>query len=145
MSFFLTRKQYLIFYYIFFVTASAPSVYHQSFGYLIDSIINPAERISPEIYNISVANAVFLANGLKIRGDYKNAAEQIYHGKVENVNFGTDEAETYINNWVDAATNGKIKEIAGGLTSTNLFVMISALYFKGFWAETNIEVESTTK
>lgn len=145
MSFFFTRKQYLIFYYNFFVTASAPSVYHQSFGYLIDSIINPAERISPEIYNISVANAVFLANGLKIRGDYKNAAEQIYHGKVENVNFGTDEAENYINNWVDAATNGKIKEIAGGLTSTNLFVMISALYFKGFWAETNIEVESTTK
>lgn len=112
---------------------------------MIDSIINPAERISPEIYNISVANAVFLANGLKIRGDYKNAAEQIYHGKVENVNFGTDEAENYINNWVDSATNGKIKEIAGGLSSTNLFVMISALYFKGFWAETNIEVESTTK
>lgn len=127
------------------ISAAAPSLYHQNFGNLIDSIINPSQQISSEIYNISVANAVFLANGLKIRGDYKNAAEQIYHSKVDNVNFGTEEAETLINNWVDAATNGKIKEIAGGLSSTNLFVMMSALYFKGFWSETNIEVESTTK
>lgn len=84
---------------------------------------------------LSIANAIFVQNNLPINAKYESAAMQIYGATTQKVDFrNAPSAISTINNWVNRATFGKIREILSGSFSTDTSMVIaSSLYFKATW------------
>ncbi len=60
--------------------------------------------------------------------------DQFYGASMETVDFSQSAAATkLINDWVEAQTNGKIKDLIppGFINANTLLVLVNAIYFKG--------------
>lgn len=88
-----------------------------------------------KIHILRLANAIFAQDNLALSPKFVQAAGDIYGASSQQVNFrnGAAAAST-INNWVNKATSGKIREIVSGSFSSETSVVIaSSLYFKASW------------
>lgn len=88
-----------------------------------------------DLYDLQIANALWIKDGYKIKQDYIDIARMHYSSTVENVDFATDDGIAKINGWVQEKTNEKIENILGP-GSTDEFtrmVITNAVYFKGKW------------
>lgn len=88
-----------------------------------------------KIHTLRLANAIFAQDNLAISQKFAMAANEIYGATTQQVNFrNAAAAAATINNWVNQATNGKIREIVSGSFSSETSVVIaSSLYFKATW------------
>lgn len=95
----------------------------------------PQEPITPKESILNIANAIFVQNNLPINPKYQSAAMQIYGATTQKIDFrNAPAAISTINNWVNRATFGKIREILSGSFSTDTSMVIaSSLYFKATW------------
>lgn len=86
---------------------------------------------------LGIANALWLAQGLPIRGEYVAEARAAYGASPETVDYARDPngAAARINGWVSRETKGRIKEIisASGLGADTAAVLTNALHFKAKW------------
>ena len=97
------------------------------------TILLHAER--PSGLNLRIANALWVQRGYPPREDYITVIERYYLGDVREVDFKGDTrgAERIINGWVENETNGRIKNLVGGLTPDTRLVITNAVYFKANW------------
>lgn len=95
----------------------------------------PLLPTTPKVNILNIANAIFVQNNLPINPKYESAAMQIYGAGTQKVDFrNAPAAISTINNWVNRATYGKIREILSGTFSTDTSMIIaSSLYFKATW------------
>ena len=87
-------------------------------------------------YKLTVANGVFLTEGLSVRLSFKRLISKFYSAGFEELDFAGDPQGTadYINQWVEDRTNGKIKDIVSpDLIQQSVMALANAIYFKGFW------------
>ena len=86
---------------------------------------------------LGIANALWLAKGLPIRGEYVAEARAAFGVVPETVDYGGDStaAATRINRWVSRETKSRITEIvsASGLGTDTAAVLTNALHFKAKW------------
>lgn len=121
---------------------------HQIFGNLLEETSQDSsnrvidedhmEYKNPLTHQISIANALFLADSFRIRQDYEHLAKTIYKSEVTRMDFekNSSAAKTYINEWVDEKTHGKISEILMKSPDPDTeMIVVSALYFKAHWWE----------
>ncbi|GAB0096835.1 Serine protease inhibitor 28Dc [Sergentomyia squamirostris] len=97
---------------------------------------------------VSMANGLFVQNGLSVRKDYRSVVESIYRSDITELDFerNSQDAAKYINDWVEKSTNGKIKNIVSqGLSTDTRVVVASTLYFNARWKETFIESATRPK
>ncbi len=84
-------------------------------------------------YKLSVANALWLAEGFKPHPEYVEISQNYYDSEVNTVDFGADGIDI-INDWVNEKTEEKIEEIFPPGPNPDIQLAITnAIYFKGTW------------
>ncbi|EDW19004.1 serine protease inhibitor 42Dd [Drosophila mojavensis] len=91
---------------------------------------NTDESESAKLYK---ANTLFAADSIKILDEYQAALRQIFNSEVQSVDFKNPETVHNINRWVAEKTNDKIQSFLSGVDVNTQLLLISAIYFKGFW------------
>jgi|WetSurMetagenome_2_1015567.scaffolds.fasta_scaffold76810_1 serpin B len=90
-------------------------------------------------YQLNTANALWAQKDYKFKADYFALVEKYYSGKASNLDFikDTENSRITINNWVEAQTNNKIKDLIprGSVDRMTRLVLTNAIYFKGLWLE----------
>ena len=101
------------------------------FRYLILSL-NPSN--GP--YVLSTANALWVQEDYPVDERYLWIIREFYKGEARSVDFKGDPegAERIINGWVENKTNGRIKNLVGGLTPDTRLIITNAVYFKANWS-----------
>lgn len=100
---------------------------------------NTIDELNPEgaPYQLSVANALWLAEGFQPKPEYVDTAANYYDGEVSTVDFVSDDGVDKINSWVAEKTNEKIKDILqkGSTGQDTRLYITNAIYFKGNWVK----------
>ncbi len=89
-------------------------------------------------YQLTVANRLWGQKDFKFLDSFLNLLRGKYGADLEQLNFGQPEAaRATINNWVEKATNEKIKNLIpeGALGGDTRLVLTNAVYFKGTWRD----------
>jgi serpin B len=88
-------------------------------------------------YHLSVANRLWGQQGYHFLPDFLAVTRDSYHAELAQVDFVRDPegARDLINQWVEAQTREKIKDLvpSGVLTPVTRLVLTNAIYFKGDW------------
>ncbi len=95
-------------------------------------------------YKLNTANALWLEDTYELRSDYLSNIENYYWWKATNLDFvnDTENSRITINNWVEAQTNNKIKDLISYLSPDTRLVLTNAIYFKADW-ESEFEANDT--
>lgn len=102
-------------------------------------------------YQLSVANALWLAEKFNPLQEYIETAITYYDSEVSTVDFISNDGVNKINAWAEEKTNEKIKEVLkpGSTDEYTRLAITNAIYFKGNWVtqfnETNTTQESFWK
>ena len=106
---------------------------HKNMG----TLINEINAIPTDTAQVSTANAVWPAKGIRIIPDYAQTVRNYYGADLTPLNYAAspEAARKKINGWVARETKQKIKEIVGGgaLTKNTRLVLTNAVYFKSKW------------
>ena len=90
-------------------------------------------------YKLNTANALWAQKDYEFLKEYFDVVGKYYGGKAANLDFIKDAegSRITINNWVEARTNNKIKDLIppGILDDSTRLVLTNAIYFKGEWAK----------
>uniref|UniRef100_A0A182NF76 Serpin domain-containing protein n=1 Tax=Anopheles dirus TaxID=7168 RepID=A0A182NF76_9DIPT len=87
---------------------------------------------------VSVANAVFVQDQLRLNASFLYYSQRYYNSTAETVPFATNPAKAaaVINDWASRSTHGKIRDILSESVAAEAeMIVASALYFKGLWSE----------
>jgi serpin B len=84
---------------------------------------------------VQAANALCADQKLRIDREFLVIAERFYAAEIFNLNFGSPESLTVINEWVGQKTGGKISSLVkpADLSPATDCILMSAVYFKGLW------------
>lgn len=90
-----------------------------------------------DAYNLSTANAYWLAQNADLVDAYRTAIESYYLAHGEELDFAGDPegSRQIINEWVETQTNGKIKDLipSGVIDALTYLIITNAIYFKSDW------------
>ena len=86
-------------------------------------------------YQLSVANALWLADKFEPHEEYVNTTTNFYDSDVSTVNFISNDGVDQINAWVEDKTQEKIKNILepGSTDEDTRLAITNAIYFKSNW------------
>ena len=129
--------------------AAPPDQFHRNLNSLDLTLLNDSVRPGEEAFRpiLSVANGLWVQDGLEIRPGFLNTVTANYGIGLAQLDFreSPDGAVNAINQWVDEATQGKIKGAINrkSITDDTSLVVTNAVYFKGDW-EDQFQEENTT-
>ncbi|XP_016957942.1 antitrypsin isoform X1 [Drosophila biarmipes] len=85
---------------------------------------------------LKMANGLYVMKGLELGGQFENILERQFHSKPMEINFGSEQAASIINKWLESQTNHLIKDVIGPgvLTQDSRLLLINAIHFKGNWS-----------
>jgi len=99
-------------------------------------------------YELQTANALWVQEGYPVKEAYIHSVNKYYDGEVTNLDFIKNPASSRntINEWVEARTNKKIKDIVPEnlITADTRIIITNAIYFNGKWAD-EFDKEMTDK
>jgi len=96
-------------------------------------------------YNMTVANALWIADFFEPIQEYVDTAKIYYDSEVSKVDFVSTEGVKTINEWVKQKTEEKIDKVLveGSTNELTRLVITNAIYFKGNWL-TQFDEENTS-
>lgn len=96
-------------------------------------------------YQLNVANAVWVDQGIFLLTDFRYAIQEQFNSKLGTLNFSQPaSALTTINNWVSGETQNKIPNLLSpnDIDELTQLVLTNAVYFQGTWAQ-SFDVKAT--
>ncbi|XP_067134288.1 leukocyte elastase inhibitor-like [Centruroides vittatus] len=86
---------------------------------------------------VKIANRMYLQKDYSIESDFTSSLKKIFQSDCGIVDFINDSinAKNSINSWVSSVTENKINDLLGDVEPSTCLILISAIYFKGFWAK----------
>jgi len=115
-----------------------PSDLAMAYGQLIDAINAIPEIERKPAYQLNVANALWLRQGMQFNKDFTGLADKDFHARATLVDFTKAEAAAKtINDWVEDKTNKRIKDLISkdALGADTAMVLTNAVYFKADWMD----------
>ncbi|MDE2663075.1 MAG: serpin family protein [Gemmatimonadota bacterium] len=111
------------------------------FGDLAEDEINAAYASLLELLvgldpavETAVGNSVWTRRGFPVHADFLAAVRGSFKAEVAELDFADPSASVRINEWVRAATNGRIEDIVPAAIPGNVVMyLINAIYFKAPW------------
>lgn len=107
--------------------------FHRSFGTLLKTM-----DLRQNGRTLSVNNALWLQQGLKVRPDYVALVDRHYGARLHWVDYRTDReaARLRINQWVESKTNDRIRGLLqpANLNKDTRSILVNTVYFKADWA-----------
>jgi len=85
---------------------------------------------------LNMVNGLYVMRGLELGGLFQNILENKFYSKPMEIDFGSEQAASIINQWVESQTNNLIKDIIGPgvLSQDTRLLLINAIHFKGNWS-----------
>lgn len=90
---------------------------------------------SPAPVTLSVANGLWLAQGVTLDADYRSRQTQVLELTASIVDFAAAQTTDLINDWVSERTGGNITDLLEGVDPRASFVLVNALYFNAPWQQ----------
>ena len=112
-----------------------PERLHPAMGELVRHLTKVGNEAGQ---TLSVANAAWLSQGLKLLPPYQGVIKDHYGSEISQLDFCQGEqARQTINGWVSQKTRDRIKDLIppGLLNCDTMMVLTNAIYFLGEWAE----------
>ena len=111
------------------------------FGSLAEEEINASYKsllellvgLDPSV-ETAIGNSVWTRQGFPVHADFLDAVREAFAAEVAELDFADPSAPARINEWVSAATRGRIEDIVPEvIPSAVVMYLINAIYFKGSW------------
>lgn len=95
------------------------------------------ESRNSDAVRLSIANSLFVQDGLQLRDSYLDRAMGSYGAPVRTVDFEHDaeQAVQAVNEWVSDATDGFIPQAVESFPQNTTLALANAMYLKARWAE----------
>lgn len=82
---------------------------------------------------LRIANSIWGHSKLPIAPAFTEAGRAFFDAEVGTLDFGSPEALTAINGWVNGKTKGRIPRLLDQISADEVLFLINAIYFKGRW------------
>lgn len=85
---------------------------------------------------LKIANKIYVQKAYTPKQKFRDIATKSFNSDAQSLDFGDNEVSAKtINDWVENATNNKIKDLISkdSLSSDTRMVLVNAIYFKGMW------------
>ena len=102
-----------------------------------DDVTGDVRTVERESFRLSLATALFVLEAYPLVTEYCDALSDAFAADFFSVDFNDNEAAAArINGWVEAKTEGRIRELIDpdALSATTRLVLANAVYFKARWA-----------
>lgn len=96
------------------------------------ALITALENADPDV-RLSIANSLWGKQDFSFNSDFLQRTQEFYNAEITTLDFGSPDAITRINNWVNTSTEGKIPTIVDRIDPDLVLFLINAVYFKGNW------------
>lgn len=113
---------------------------HGGFAELSRALAASAKLGDQQLFDLSIANAIWLAKGYSLNPDFVKTVKEQYSAGIEPLDFASslaarEQARQTINAWIAKQTNEKIKDLLapGTLDAQTRLVLTNAIYFKSQW------------
>ena len=111
------------------------------FGSLAEEEINASYASLTELLvgldptvETAIGNSVWTRQGFPVHVSFLDAVRETFGAEVAELDFASPSASARINEWVRAATNGRIEDIVpADIPGAIVMYLINAIYFKGSW------------
>lgn len=90
---------------------------------------------SAKVVELSMANALWLEQGLPVNPSFVQDLETSYRAQTKNLDFRNPAAAQTINEWVAKHTNDLIEKILDRVDSSTVAILTNAIAFKGKWTQ----------
>ncbi|XP_010834569.1 PREDICTED: serpin A3-7-like [Bison bison bison] len=111
----------------FNLTETPETEIHQGFQHLLQTFNQPSNQLQ-----LSVGNAMFVSEELKLLDKFRKDAEAFYASEVLSTNFKDSEAAVkLINEYVKNKTHGKIEKLFNDLDVLTNLILLNYIFFKG--------------
>ena len=82
----------------------------------------------------AIGNSVWTRQGFPVHSDFLDTVRESFHAEAAELDFASPAASERINEWVKAATRGRIEDIVPArIPAAVVMYLINAIYFKGSW------------
>ncbi|MEM6641351.1 MAG: serpin family protein [Bacteroidota bacterium] len=96
------------------------------------SLVSYIYTLDPSV-TLNVANSNWYSQEYTIQDDFANTLRTYYDAELFESDFADPATLQLLNGWVEAETNGKIKNILDGINPEDVMFLINAIYFKAIW------------
>ena len=119
-------------------------LHYQGFEDLIDQAYQELFQkffSNPEVNTgaLRVANGIFSSNNFKINPQFEKDIHTFFQGNISELDFSQNprESESFISEWIENATNGKILDAMpeGSIDGTTQLILANAIYLKTKWQQ----------
>ena len=98
-----------------------------------ESLLELLVGLDPAV-ETAIGNSVWTRLGFTVRPDFLDTVRETFDAEVAELNFASPSASVRINEWVKAATQGRIEDIVPEVIPRKVVMyLINAIYFKGPW------------
>ncbi len=102
---------------------------NQSYRNLIDILTKLDNQVA-----FQIANSIWIRDKFTVEPDFITLNRIFFDAEVNRLDFSKNEAAQIINSWIEAKTNGKIKDmVKPPIDPLTMMFLINAIYFKGTW------------
>jgi serine protease inhibitor len=105
-----------------------PENINKSFSSLSSALLSVDKRVL-----ISIANSVWTENNFVVKKPFTDILTNYYNAEAKSFNVTDPLAPKQMNKWIEANTNGLIKNMISELDPNTVMLLINAIYFKGKW------------
>jgi serpin B len=96
------------------------------------SLITLLRGLDPAV-DFRLANSIWYRSGFTVDAGYLDRGRSWFDARISALDFASPSAVPTINDWVSAATAGRIPTILDGIEDDQVMFLINAIYFKGSW------------
>jgi serpin B len=98
-----------------------------------ESLLGLLVGLDPAV-ETAIGNSVWTRQGFPVHSDFLDTVRESFHAEAEELDFASPAASERINEWVKAATRGRIEDIVPArIPAAVVMYLINAIYFKGSW------------
>jgi serpin B len=89
-------------------------------------------QLDPEV-KLSIANAIWYRQGFDLNPEFGKTVRDNFGAEVAGLNMGNPQSVNIINNWIEANTEGLIKDMLDQISPEAVMYLVNAIYFKADW------------
>jgi serine protease inhibitor len=82
---------------------------------------------------LTIANSIWINQSLPVRQEFLDRTGRSFDAAIRPLDFSDPGSVKTINDWVNAATRGRIPDIVDSIDPDDVMFLINAIYFKGLW------------
>ncbi|MYB07287.1 MAG: serpin family protein [Gemmatimonadetes bacterium] len=98
-----------------------------------ESLIDLLVGLDPAV-ETAIGNSVWTRQGFPVHADFLASVRETFGAEVAELDFANPAVSARINEWVKAATNGRIEDIVPAVIPVSVVMyLINTIYFKGSW------------